>query len=243
LSENKLLFTKENLDFYLEKLAYAFQKNNGRQARAEIVLIGGAAILAGYDFRGSTNDIDAFVRTTSSMKSAINFVSDEYNLPSGWFNSDFIKTNSFSPKLAQYSKFYREINKNFIVRLISGEYLIAMKLCSFRSYKRDRSDILGVLQYHQNIGHPLSFEKIMQAFTNLYENKCVPSPDAIALLKSGLSASDAELRKLIQKTLERESQNKTLLKEFDSEHKGVLNSDNLNDILSALQEDDEPDHP
>ncbi len=47
----------------------------------EIVLIGGAAVLANYGFRDMTYDIDAIIQASSSMKDAINKVSDEMGLP------------------------------------------------------------------------------------------------------------------------------------------------------------------
>ena len=52
-SENKNFFTKQNLDTYLKELAKEFRKLNGKDMPAEIILIGGAAILANYGFRGN----------------------------------------------------------------------------------------------------------------------------------------------------------------------------------------------
>lgn len=66
-------FTKENLDTYLKELAKEFRRLNGKSMPAEIVLVGGAAILANYGFRNMTTDIDAVIHTASSMKEAINF--------------------------------------------------------------------------------------------------------------------------------------------------------------------------
>lgn len=70
----KIEFTRNNLDDYLSKVAKEFRKLNGRKMRAEIILIGGASILANYGFRDSTYDIDALIRASSAMKDAINKV-------------------------------------------------------------------------------------------------------------------------------------------------------------------------
>ena len=70
-------FTKENLDYYLSRLAKEYRKRNGTQIRAEIILIGGAAVLTNYGFRDMTYDVDAIIRASSSMKEAINFIGDE----------------------------------------------------------------------------------------------------------------------------------------------------------------------
>ena len=44
-------------------------------------------------------------------------------------------TLSYSPKLEQYSVYYKSFYGVLNVRTISAEYLIAMKLCSGRKYK------------------------------------------------------------------------------------------------------------
>ena len=45
-SENSNYFTKENLNTYLKELGKEYKKINGKSMPAEIILIGGAAILA-----------------------------------------------------------------------------------------------------------------------------------------------------------------------------------------------------
>ena len=55
----KTLFTKDNIDDLLSQLAKEFRKLNGNKTPAEIVIIGGAAIVTQYGFRASTTDIDA----------------------------------------------------------------------------------------------------------------------------------------------------------------------------------------
>ena len=76
-SEN---FTKKNLDDYLKELAKEFRKLSGKSMPAEIVLVGGAAILTNYGFRDMTTDIDAVIHAASSMKEAINRVGDKFVL-------------------------------------------------------------------------------------------------------------------------------------------------------------------
>ncbi len=44
------MFTSGTLDFYLREVAKAYKKLDGKEMPAEIVLIGGAAILAAYGF-------------------------------------------------------------------------------------------------------------------------------------------------------------------------------------------------
>lgn len=44
-SENSEVFTKENLDRYLNELSKEYKRRGGRKIPVEIVLIGGAAVL------------------------------------------------------------------------------------------------------------------------------------------------------------------------------------------------------
>lgn len=67
---NDIYFSRENLDTYLKELAKEFRKLNGKTMPAEIILIGGASILANYGFREMTYDIDAVVSASSAMKDA-----------------------------------------------------------------------------------------------------------------------------------------------------------------------------
>lgn len=91
------VFTKDNLDSYLKELGKEFRKRNGTKMPAEIILVGGAAILANYGFREMTYDIDAVITASSAMKEAVNAVGDKFLLPNCWLNADFKNSNSYSP--------------------------------------------------------------------------------------------------------------------------------------------------
>lgn len=139
-------FRKSEIDSYLRELSKELKKEFGRNSSFELILVGGASVLINYSFRDTTVDVDAFVSTQSSIKAAIRRVADRHNLPEDWMNSDFRYTDSFSTKLLQYSKYYKTFSQVLQVRTIKDEYLIAMKLMAFRSYKHDFSDIVGILK-------------------------------------------------------------------------------------------------
>ena len=61
MSDNTIEFTKENIDLYFKELSKEYKKLGGRNTPAEIVLIGGAAIIENYGFRNMTTDIDAII--------------------------------------------------------------------------------------------------------------------------------------------------------------------------------------
>ncbi len=183
-------FTKENLDYYLKELAKEFRKRNGKNAPAEIVLVGGAAILANYGFREMTYDIDAVITASSAMKEAVNAVGDRLSLPNGWLNEDFKNTSSYSPKLSQYSKYYRTYSNVLNIRTISAEYLVAMKLMSGRRYKKDLSDIIGILSEQERRGESLNYQQIDCAVKNLYGGWDNISEYAIQVLKAALDSEN-----------------------------------------------------
>ena len=183
-------FTKENLDYYLKELAKEFRKRNGKNTPAEIVLVGGAAILANYGFREMTYDIDAVITASSAMKEAVNAVGDRLSLPNGWLNADFKNTSSYSPKLSQYSKYYRTYSNVLNIRTISAEYLVAMKLMSGRRYKKDLSDIIGILSEQERRGKSLNYQQIDCAVKNMYGGWDNISEYAIQVLKAALDSEN-----------------------------------------------------
>jgi len=161
-------FTKSNLDVCLKELAKEFRRLSKKSMPAEIILIGGASVLANYGFRQSTYDMDAIVNASSLMKEAINNVGDKMGLPNGWLNTDFKQTKSYSDKLIEVSQFYKTFSNVLTVRTISAEYLVAMKLMSGRQYKSDLSDIVGILLEHKKQDNPLSLNAIKSAVIKLY---------------------------------------------------------------------------
>lgn len=227
-----LEFTKENIDTFLKEVAKRYRKLNKNGMRAEIILIGGASILINYGFRNSTYDVDAMIYASSAMKDAINYVTDSMSLPNGWLNEDFKKTTSYTPRLVNYSQYYRTFSNVVDVRTVTGEYLVAMKLKAFRPYKHDISDIVGIFREHIQIGAPLTFERIDTAVKNLYDSwDNIPSK-AFDLIQHILTAED--LDSLFELSAQEESVSKITLIDFENDYPNTLSDDNLEDILSHL---------
>lgn len=227
-------FTRENMNYYLKELAKEFKRLNGSKMPGEIILIGGASILANYGFREKTYDIDALISASSAMKDAINNVGDKLGLPNGWLNTDFTSTTSYSPKIVQYSKHYRSYyNGMLTIRTVISEYLVAMKLMSGRQYKNDLSDIIGILMEHQNRGSKLELAQVKQAAVNLYGDwEKLPN---ISKLFAEQIFKDADYEALYNKYRIDEKVTKETLQEFEEKYPGVTTRDNVNDILSILK--------
>lgn len=226
-------FTKENLDAYLKELGKEFKKLNGKKMPAEIVLIGGAAILANYGFREATYDIDAIILASSAIKEAINHVGDKLGLPNGWLNADFKNTASFSDKLLEISVYYKTFSNIIMVRTIAAEYLIAMKLMSGRQYKNDLSDIAGILWEHQKRGNPISKETVDKAIAVLYGDNAMLPDISRKIIDDVFENSDYE--RAYRKIRESERQAKDVLLDFDKTYPGELKGENIDAILEQAR--------
>ena len=226
-------FNRDNLDSYLRELAKKFRKINGKKMPAEIILVGGASVLIDYGFRDMTNDMDAIIQASSSMKEAINRVGDRMNLPNGWINDDFVKTKSYSHNLILHSKYYRTFSNIVSIRTVTSEYLIAMKLMSLRNYKADMSDIIGIIYEEKNSGRTITLDDVKKATTELYGDFNVLPELSRKFIDDVFNAKD--LLTMYKKVRVDEYTNKELLLEFEEDYPNVLKEDNLADILKKLK--------
>jgi len=228
-----IFFSRETLDDYLRALGKEYRKLTGTKIPAEIILVGGSSVVANYGFRDLTYDIDALIQAASSMKQAILAISDQFGLPANWLNSDFKKTNSYSPGLIQHSVFYKMFSNVLYVRTVRGEYLVAMKLMSCRKYKNDISDIIGILWEHQKMGTPLTFQDIDKAVSHLYGGWDDMPEESHPLLEKFLNTDHLEQ---LYKLYQHDKQSvKTMLIQFDQENPGALKESNLNYIISTIK--------
>ena len=226
-------FNKDNLDTYLKELARLFRKQNGKNATAEIVLVGGAAILVNYGFRDMTTDIDAIIHASSSIKDAINQIGDQYNLPNGWLNADFMRTASYTSKLNEFSQYYKTFFGVLQVRSISAEYLIAMKLKSGRKYKNDLSDIVGILAEHEKRGQPITWNGVDLAMHHLYQGWEGVAEDTMAFIQNVFKTGNYS--ELFERLQEQEKRARDVLIEFQQEYPNAVTESNVDAILKQLQ--------
>lgn len=226
-------FTKENLDNYLKELAKEYRKLVGKEMPAEIVLVGGAAVLTGYGFRDMTTDVDAIIHAASSMKDAINRVGDKFGLPNKWLNADFMKTGSYSPILDEVSVYYRKFANVLTVRVVTDEHLIAMKLRSGRKYKNDLSDIIGILAEHEHSSKPVTIEMIDNAVRKMYGGWDDFPKDSKAFIEEAMR--NGNFGEVYTSIKEEEKNSKEILIEFEKAYENVMNASNADDILRTLK--------
>lgn len=232
LSE-KVVFTKENLDTYLKALAKEYRRLGGKAMPAELILIGGASVLINYGFREMTTDVDALYRAASTMKDAINRVGDQFDLPNGWLNEEFKRTRSYSPKLEEFSKFYKRFYGVLDVRTVSAEYLIAMKLRAGRQYKNDLSDVLGILSEHEQRGTPIALNQIKRAVVDLYGSWEELPRSSVEFIEDTMR--DGNFGVLYAQISAGEKKAKAALIDFEQRYPGTANEANVNEILEVLK--------
>lgn len=225
-------FNKSNLDTYLNELARIFRKQNGKGAKSEIILVGGAAILINYSFRNMTMNIDAIIHASSSIKDAINQIGDRYNLPNGWLNTAFMHTSSYSGRLDEFSQYYKTFYGVLQVRSISAEYLIAMKLASGRKYRNDLSDIIGILAEHKKRSQAITWERVNQAVANLYQNWDGISEEVKSFIQNVFKLGD--YNKIFQQVQEQEQLSKNMLVQFQQKQSYTVTESNVDSILDIL---------
>lgn len=230
--------SQEKLDMYLKELAREYRRLSGTRIPAEIILVGGASILVNYGFREQTYDIDAIIHASSAMKDAINHVRDKYSLMSGWLNNDFTKTRSYTPELIMCSKYYKTFSNILVIRTVSAEYLIAMKLISGRKYKNDLSDIIGILQEHRLRGKPISFDQINHAVNRLYGGWSEIASDSREFIYAVMTNEDWDA--LYERYRRDEQIGKEIIINFERDYSDIINHKNADAILSALKKKSEP---
>lgn len=54
-------FNRSNIDHYLYLIAKEYKKANRANTEAEIIIVGGAAMIMNYNFRDTTTDIDSII--------------------------------------------------------------------------------------------------------------------------------------------------------------------------------------
>jgi hypothetical protein len=123
-------------------------------ARADIYLVGGAAIALSFDDTRATRDLDAVFVPTEAVRQAAAAVAADEDLPVEWLN-DAVK-GFVPPGVDQAQRVVYE-SEYLRVCTASAEHLLAMKVAASR-VERDRSDLellvrqLGLTSSDQALG-------------------------------------------------------------------------------------------
>ena len=109
-----------------------------------------------------------------------------------------------------------------------------MKLRSGRLYKRDLSDVLGILAEHEKNQTPISLERIRKAVVDLYGSWDVLSETSQAFIEKVMEEGHFEIT--YSQIVNDEDNAKALLKQFESYYPGITNESNVDAIVTELQQ-------
>ena len=116
---------------------HALDEELGRSGtRADVFLVGGAAIAVAYDARRATADVDAVFVPTSEVRSAAQRIAERLGLDEDWLN-DGVKALVPGPDPDRREVFEGQYLQ---VAAASPRFLLAMKLLASR-VERDQDDI------------------------------------------------------------------------------------------------------
>lgn len=131
---------REEITSLLEDLSTELRR---RGARADVFLVGGAAMALGYDERRSTRDLDAAFAPTDVVRAAVAAVAAARgDLAEDWLN-DAVKGYLHGPDESAAPFFESDTLR---VDVASAEYLLAMKLFSSRP-ESDADDIATLYRH------------------------------------------------------------------------------------------------
>ena len=168
MSHNSVL-SKDNLDIVFQTFSNTIKQINNNK-KVSLYIVGGGAIVASFEYRLSTMDIDAMFATDDEITKAIKMTAQELQLPNDWLNQDFINTPSFSPKLSEVSTLLKSYNDNLTIYTLPSKYLIAMKLKSSRPTGGDIDDIINMIYELRYKGVEIMYEDIIAAYKTLYDD-------------------------------------------------------------------------
>lgn len=132
--------TKNQILKAIEMLSAELRKKN---ATGEICVVGGAAMVLGFDARASTKDVDAVFSPTSEIRAAAKTVAKKLDLPDDWLNDAVKGYVQGNPTWHQVSPKF----DNLTVSTPEPNYLLAMKCLSARIDTHDGNDVRFLINH------------------------------------------------------------------------------------------------
>ncbi|MBN1170579.1 MAG: hypothetical protein JXA67_00200 [Micromonosporaceae bacterium] len=143
-----------------------------RGARADLFLVGGAALAVAYDQSRSTRDLDAVFLPTDVVRDAAAVVAQRRGLATDWLN-DAVKGFLPGPD-PEAQRFYE--SGSLTVDVASPRYLLAMKLFS----SRVESDVEDIMFLYRQLGFT-TVEEGLDLVESVYQGRAI-SPKVQFLL-------------------------------------------------------------
>jgi hypothetical protein len=151
-----------------------------RRVAGEVAVFGGAAIVLGFDFRSATQDVDALItQGHGQVVKAQEEVGADLGLPPNWLNEQGTSYLSKQGDFRLFKTYPSEGQFGLRVLTAAPQYLLAMRLLSFRTYGHDVQDIVqlaGRLDCR-------TAESLLHLMKHYYPDEQVP-PEKVAQIRS-----------------------------------------------------------
>jgi len=153
-----MAFEKMTKELFLEILEMLDEKLQENRLELTLNIYGGTVMMACFDTRPATKDIDAIFETSPQIENILTDIAETYDLDKDWINQD-IREPLKQLKQQNLKEVYRF--KNLKVFAPSAEQMLAMKILSARPepYK-DFDDAEFLIQYL----HIETLEEVIQIF-------------------------------------------------------------------------------
>jgi hypothetical protein len=184
----------------IEKLMAALKELNSRleaiDINAEITMCGGASMSMVHGARNATKDIDARYKPKEIIDRLVIEIAEEFQLPDNWLND---KVTEKSAEIWPQQDFMQM--SALIIKTVTAEYLLSMKLKAQRPKTKDMGDIVFLLR---KLGIS-SMKKVEQTILPYFKTSYIPSPikeaikDALLAIKLDLKDVDEINHTLVRK--------------------------------------------
>jgi hypothetical protein len=149
-----------------------------RRVAGEIAVFGGAALVLGFDFGEGTQDVGAMItQGHGQVVKAQEEVGNELGLPPNWLNEQGTSYLSKQSDFSLFKTYPSEGQFGLRVLMATPQYLLAMKLPSFRLYAHDIQDFVQLARRLKRT----TVEGLLELVRHYYPDKQVPSEKVLAI--------------------------------------------------------------
>lgn len=135
--------------------------------KAEVGVVGGAAMVLAFNARKATRDVDAVFEPSTSVRAAAERVARTQRLPPDWLNDAAM---GFMPADTQPRTIQLNL-PNLVVWTPPPQYLLAMKAIAARFDSNDAADVRTLIR-HLGLKR---VEDVLQVVDNYYPRNQVPA--------------------------------------------------------------------
>ena len=143
------------------------KKSKNSPVEHDLYIVGGAALVLGYNLRPATSDMDAVWSNQDYFRNCINKVAKKSKIETGWCNMDVVLSKSYTPAIIDSANCKLVMKQGSLnVWVINLWLALCMKLIAFR--ERDRTDIILITNELKKTNHAVNKDTIMAAFEDFY---------------------------------------------------------------------------